>query len=254
MDSVLRQFSSRPRVALWVCLALIVALSIGSLTSTEQTGDSWLKGLLLALCAPSVALGEGDIGAVFVMWAAMSMAMMLPSAVPMLATYLDIAEAAKAKSIKVSSPFLLAGGYAAIWLAFAAVAATAQTLIASSASGAMAPWLAGVLFIAAGLYQFSSLKHACLAKCRQPMPYFLANWTERPMGVVRMGVEEGLNCLGCCWAVMTLAFAAGTMNFAWMAVIGTVMILEKVLPEPRALVAGTGFGLIGAGTVMIIAS
>lgn len=253
MDSVLRQFSSRPRVALWACLTLVVVLSIGSLFPVDQTAGGSLHALLVTLCTPSASADEGNVGTAFAMWAAMSMAMMLPSAIPMLATYLDIAEAAETKSIKVSSPFLLAGGYAAVWLTFAAIAAIVQTFIASPFAGAGSQWASGVLFIAAGLYQFSPLKHACLAKCRQPMPYFLANWTDRPAGVLRMGMEEGLNCLGCCWAVMALAFAAGAMNFAWMAVIAALMMLEKVLPQPRALVAGWGLGLIGSGAVMMIA-
>jgi predicted metal-binding membrane protein len=112
--------------------------------------------------------------------------------------------------------------------------------------------LAGALFIAAGLYQFTPLKHACLTKCRAPMPYFLSHWTERASGVFRMGVEQGLACLGCCWAVMLLAFIAGTMNLAWMTLVGVLMILEKTLPAPRPLVSGLGAGLAGAGIAMLV--
>src|SRR5205823_6648472 len=104
----------------------------------------------------------------------------------------------------------------------------------------------------AGVYQFTPLKHACLTKCRQPMPYFLSHWTERVSGVFGMGVELGLNCLGCCWAMMLLALVAGMMNPVWMALIGGLMILEKTLPQPRAIIAGLGAGLAAAGVAMLI--
>jgi predicted metal-binding membrane protein len=184
------------------------------------------------------------------MWAVMVMAMMLPQAAPMLAAYLDIAEAARAKSIAVASPFVLAGGYGAVWLAFSAIAASIEIF-----AGPVGDHLiAGLFFIAAGVYQFMPLKHACLTKCRQPMPYFLSRWTDTRIGAFGMGLELGLNCLGCCWAMMLLALVAGMMNPVWMALIGGLMILEKILPQPRAIIAGLGAGLAGAGVAMLIAN
>jgi predicted metal-binding membrane protein len=249
MQPVLRQISSRPRLALWACLVLLVALSFLSLAALSRGEGAWLPDSLRALCTPGLAAADARFCARFAMWAAMVLVMMLPSAAPMLSTYLDIAEAARTKAIAVASPFMLAGGYVAVWLAFAATAALAQAL----AGPVTDRRLAGLFFVIAGLYQFTSLKHACLAKCRHPMPYFLAHWTEHPAGVFRMGLEQGLNCLGCCWAIMLLAFIAGTMNIVWMALVGGAMILEKVMPDPRILIAGLGAGLTAAGFVMLIA-
>jgi predicted metal-binding membrane protein len=84
-----------------------------------------------------------------------------------------------------------------------------------------------------------------------PMPYFLAHWTDRMAGVFRMGVEQGIACFGCCWALMLLGFVAGLMNIAWMGAIGALMVLEKSLPQPKALSYGLGLGLIGAGLGML---
>jgi predicted metal-binding membrane protein len=250
MDAVLRQLSSRPRLILWVCLAALMGLSVGWLAAMAG-GVSSLPSILRTLCAP-VTAGESGFPAALAMWSAMILAMMLPVAFPMLSTYLDIAEAARAKSIAVVPPFVLVSGYLSAWLAFAVTATMVRTFAAPAAASAASPWLASGLFILAGLYQFSPLKQACLRKCRHPMPYFLANWTERSLGVFRMGLGQGMSCIGCCWAIMLLAFAAGTMNLAWMAFIGAMMILEKVLREPRALVSGLGLGLAGAGVMMLI--
>jgi predicted metal-binding membrane protein len=250
MDNVLRQFSSRPRIVLWASLAVLVGMSFVSLAASLLQEGSWLSGFLYSLCTPAA---PGGLATGMAMWSAMVLAMMLPSAVPMLSAYLDISEAARAKSIPVAPPLLLAGGYLVVWLIFAAAAALLQSLAGPAIAGMASGRGAGLLFIIAGLYQFTPLKHACLRQCRQPMPYFLANWTEAPLGVFRMGLEQGLLCLGCCWAMMVLAFAAGGMNLAWMAAIGIVMILEKVIPESKALVSGLGAGLAGAGLVLVIA-
>jgi predicted metal-binding membrane protein len=188
------------------------------------------------------------------MWIAMVLAMMLPTALPMLAVYVDIAAAAHDKRIAIASPFVLACGYIAVWLGFATIAALIQALvIAGNPAPLASPLAGGLLFIGAGFYQFLALKHACLTQCRQPMPYFLSHWTNRPLGIFRMGIEQGVHCLGCCWALMLLGFFAGAMNLVWMAAVGIVMILEKTLPDAHALTYGLGGGLIGAGIIMIFA-
>src|SRR5674536_190050 len=86
----------------------------------------------------------------------------------------------------------------------------------------------GAIFIGAGVYQFSALKHACLTQCQSPFPFFFANWANTPRGVFRLGVKQGLYCLGCCWAMMLVMFAVGVMNVIWMAALGMVMTFEKI--------------------------
>jgi predicted metal-binding membrane protein len=239
-DWVLRNFSEAPRGVLW--------LSLGTLTIA-----AWLflaaapEDVLAAICGPS-ARPPGAAPAIL-MWLAMALAMMLPVAAPMLSAYLDIAEAARAKSIAVVPAPVLAGGYAVVWIAFSLAAGTAQAFGGGLASN---PSIAGAILIGAGLYQFAPLKHACLAKCRRPMPFFMSRWSDRPFDVFRMGVEQGFSCLGCCWALMIVSFAAGAMNLAWMALLGVLMILERMLAEPRSLVAGAGIGLVVAGAILIL--
>jgi len=245
MDVILRHSTSRPRLFMALCLAAI--LSVSGLTLWMSTGAS-VAGWLSLLCAPQPGAGFAQVAA---LWLAMTLAMMIPSAAPMLSTYLDIAEAAEAKQMKIASPLWLAAGYGAVWIGFAAAASVAQwTALASGYAGELQGRFAGLALIGAGAYQFTGLKHACLSKCRAPMSYFMAQWSDRPLGVLRMGLDRGLNCFGCCWALMMLSFVAGLMNILWMGFIGAVMVLEKTLTEPKPLSYGLGAGLIGAGLLM----
>jgi predicted metal-binding membrane protein len=141
-----------------------------------------------------------------------------------------------------------------VWLAFAFAATALQAGLRWLGADLAAPPVAAALLAGAGAYQFSALKHACLAKCRRPLPYFMAHWTEKPWGVFCMGLRQGALCLGCCWALMLLALAAGFMNVAWMAAIGVLMALEKTLPAPKLLTQGLGFGLTAAAAAVLMSN
>jgi predicted metal-binding membrane protein len=169
----------------------------------------------------------------------------------MIVTYAEIADTAAAKGMPVVSPFIITLGYLAVWLGFSATAATAQLALVSVTSAgadsiAGVPVLTGILCLGAGLYQFSTLKHACLSRCQRPFTVLFARWQTRATGVFRLGVRQGLDCLGCCWALMALMLAAGTMNVLWMAALGAVMTIEK-LSRTATFSYAIGTVLIGAG-------
>jgi len=130
---------------------------------------------------------------VALMWGAMTLAMMLPSAAPMILTYAEIADMAARKGDRIVSPFVIASGYALVWLGFAAAAALAQvTLTRLALIEAASGLFSGAIFLGAGVYQFSALKHACLRQCRHPFPFFFANWATTPRAVFRLGVKQGV--------------------------------------------------------------
>jgi predicted metal-binding membrane protein len=192
----------------------------------------------IALMPDGTAWGASGLALVLLMWMAMALAMMLPSAGPMILTYAEIAETAARKGQRIVSPFVLAGGYAVVWFAFAVAAALAQFIFTCAAllNASMASASAlfsGAIFIGAGFYQFSALKHACLTQCRSPFPFFFTRWETKARGVFRLGVEQGVFCLGCCWAMMLVMFAVGVMNVVWMAALGVVMTVEKMLSGKR---------------------
>ena len=199
-----------------------------------------------ALCA--VEPGLAGAPAVFLMWAAMAAGMMAPTVAPALATYDDLRVAGAGTAAGFG---LLAAGYLAVWLGFAVLATGAQIVLAgaglltplgASASG----WLTALLLALAGLWQLSAVKAACLVRCRAPLPFFMAHWAEGPW---RMGLRLGLVCLGCCWALMALAFVGGTMNLAFMGGAMLLMTLEK-LPAGRPLTRPIGMALLIAAAAV----
>jgi predicted metal-binding membrane protein len=256
-----RDLSHLPRAASRLGAAFARPKVLAVICVVGLTGLGWLAlGLLFsgmgafeALCRPlaaSAAWSAGGFAIVALMWGAMTLAMMLPSAAPMIFTYAEIADTAARKGEPIVSPFMLAAGYTLVWLGFAAIATPAQFLFTRAAlldSGMQAAsgLFSGAIFIAAGAYQFSALKHACLRQCQSPFPFFFTNWATTPRGVFRLGIKQGLFCLGCCWAMMAVMFAVGVMNVIWMAALGIVMTVEKMLH-------GTRFSHV-IGVLMIVA-
>jgi predicted metal-binding membrane protein len=109
------------------------------------------------------------------------------------------------------------------------------------------PLFSAAIFLGAGAYQFTALKHACLTRCQRPFPFFFANWSTAPPAVFRLGARQGLDCLGCCWATMLVMFAVGVMNVLWMAGLGLAMTAEKLSATSRlSRVIGVVFLAIGA--------
>jgi predicted metal-binding membrane protein len=237
----------------WLYLALILAGMGGS-------SIGFGPGVLKVLCGP---LTDGSWSAAYIatigsMWAAMTLAMMLPSATPMILTYAGIADAAARQSNQIITPIALVGGYIAVWLAFSVAATLMQIIFVKAAllDASMASTdklFTGVIFVAAGFYQFSALKNACLTRCQQPFPFFFANWATTPDGVFRLGLKQGLYCLGCCWAMMLVMFAVGVMNVVWMAALGIIMTIEKMLTG-RRFTHVVGAALIAVGTGVVLAA
>ena len=248
---------ARPKALAIICVVALTMfgwLALGLMYS----GTGPLEAMCRALVANGAAWGASGFVIVASMWAAMTLAMMLPSAAPMILTYAEIADTAARKGERIVSPFVLTAGYALVWLGFAAIATVAQfafmrVALLDSGMQSASGLFSGTIFIVAGVYQFSALKHACLKQCQSPFPFFFANWTTTPRGVLRLGVEQGLYCLGCCWAMMLVMFAVGAMNVVWMAALGVVMTIEKIGTGKRFTYI-VGVALIVAGAVFIVSA
>jgi predicted metal-binding membrane protein len=245
---------ARPKAIAAICVVALAGLgwlALGLLYS----GMTPLEAICRGLTVSGAARGAGGFAIVSLMWGAMTLAMMLPSAAPMILTYAEIADTAARKGDRIVSPFVLAAGYMLVWLGFAAAATVAQYAFTraalldtgmQSASGLFS----GAIFIGAGVYQFSALKHACLTQCRSPFPFFFTHWATTPRGVFRLGFKQGLYCLGCCWAMMLVMFAVGVMNVLWMAALGMLMTFEKI-GSGRRFTHIVGVALIVAGVVFV---
>ena len=185
------------------------------------------------------------------MWWVMMVAMMLPAAAPVILLY---ARAGAAQGAAPAAPGWFLAGYLAVWGLFSFAAALMQDgqqrlgVLAPMTMDASAEWLAAAILIAAGLYQLSPLKEACLVRCRNPAAFLSRHYRPGRRGALRMGAIHGAFCLGCCWLLMALLFVGGVMNLAWIALLTLLVAAEKLLPGGRrvGLAAGLGFIVWGA--------
>jgi predicted metal-binding membrane protein len=194
---------------------------------------------------------------VFVMWAVMMVAMMLPSAAPVTLLVASIARKRAATGGKRGRPTpLFVAGYLSVWFAFAAAATllqwrleAAELVFDTMALASMAA--SGGVLIAAGIYQWTPLKQACLRRCRSPLEFLLFHFRDGARGALASGMRHGVFCLGCCWMLMALLFVGGVMNLAWIGGIALLVLIEKVLPWGGWMGRATGVLMVvwGAATL-----
>ncbi len=193
------------------------------------------------------------------MWIIMMVGMMVPSAAPMILIYAAIARKAARDGSPLAPTAVFAAGYIAMWSLFS-VAATAsqwaldQAALLSPMMVMTSPLLGAGLVCAAGVYQLTPIKNACLEHCRAPAMHISAHWRPGTAGAFRMGAEHGLYCLGCCWVLMGLLFFGGVMSLAWIAGLTGFVLLEKLIPLPSGGARVGGVLLIVAGVALGIAA
>lgn len=231
--------------------ALLYAMALGS-GAGAFGGSGAFADVLATLCAGPGAQGAGILG-LWTMWAVMGAAMMLPTLFPMLTTYRSFA--ARLGSAEAGWWGIVLG-YGTVWLGFAGLAALVQMALAKAGlvdrfGAATMVWFQGILLIVAGSYQLSQAKMTCQSACLSPMSYFLGRFRPGMVGGLRMGGEQGLWCVGCCWAIMALGFAGGVMNLAWMGLATLFMVLEK-LPQIGVLLRRpAGIVLVLSGLALL---
>ncbi len=201
--------------------------------------------------SPSIVTATG-------MWLLMMVAMMMPATLPWLVAMGTLSKPVSGGgSLPGASVALFAAGYFAVWLVFAVLGAALQLGLRGAgllgSEMALADPLGGLALAAAGLFQMSAIKAACLRHCRNPMSFFLSRWRNGPVGALGMGLSHGAFCLGCCWALMLLGFALGLMNLAWMAVLTVVVCIENLAPRGPAVSRALGVGLVLLGVLVVIA-
>lgn len=237
----------------WLVLFAVILLSWAVLFAMSVPADLrdgakiFGADFLSSLCTITPD-GAGFLRMVL-MWALMSGAMMAPTSLPAFATYDDLSHTALNASFG-----RLVSGYLVVWIGFSVLAAALQMglfrldLLSAYGDSRSKLLSAGLLF-AAGAYQFSAIKEACLSKCRMPMTFFMQYWAEGPL---RNGVRLGLVCLGCCWALMLLAFVGGVMNVAFMGLATVIMIFEKLPDLGRYITRPLGGVLLAGGVLQLV--
>lgn len=237
-----------PRLSDWAITRDRAILLAGA---TAITAVAWLYTVRMAAGVHHHA--TMDVGALFAMWAVMMVAMMLPSTLPFLFVFQAEQVRRRAQLAPITSTSFFVGGYFAVWIVFSGGCAALQQVLHSQAlllpmMSAASPLFAGAILFAAGVYQWTPMKNACLRHCRSPLTFLLSDWKEGATGAFRMGVDHGPFCVGCCWVLMLLRLAAGVMNLLWMASLTVLLLLEKAVPggEWTARICGALLALAGA--------
>jgi predicted metal-binding membrane protein len=225
-------------------------------------GIAWLAMMRLSM---GMAMPDGHVMAMrqdglslFAMWAVMMVAMMLPSTLPFVFAFSREQSRREAQKGTIVPTGFFVAGYVGVWVAFSAGCAALQQFL--HARALLSPMMVSTslffsacVLIGAGVYQWTPMKNACLHHCRTPFAFLLGRWREGESGAVRMGAEHGLICVGCCWMLMLLPFAAGVMDLRWMAGITVLLMLEKAAPggEWVSRIAGAALATAGTGVLWL---
>jgi predicted metal-binding membrane protein len=252
----------REQMLIGLGLAVITGLAWYYVLIGAGTGMSTIAMTTWQFPPPRPAtmmVGDWNAGywlTMLLMWWVMMIAMMIPSAAPMILLYARVFRHGQARGQIAASLVptgAFAAGYLVCWLGFSALATALQYTLEQAAlvhgmwMWSTSRWLTAGLFVAAGLFQLTPVKAACLEHCRAPAAFLSRHWRPGRLGAFRLGLVHGAYCLGCCWALMLLLFAAGIMNLVWIAGLAILVLLEKLAPFGANLAPLSAALLIGAG-------
>jgi predicted metal-binding membrane protein len=209
----------------------------------------------MAMITPAVWT-PGYAVLMFFMWWVMKVAMMLPSAAPMILLFATVNRKQRDTGHPYVATSIFAFGYLAAWAGFSLVAVILQW--GFERTGILSPMLVatnaifgGFLLLAAGVYQLTPIKHACLRHCRSPLAFLSTHWRRGARGALRMGLLHGAFCVGCCWFLMWLMFFGGVMILYWIAGLALFVLFEKTVPAGHWLGYATGVALLVWGAGML---
>lgn len=212
----------------------------------------------MAVAMPQMqSWGWVDLVLLFAMWTVMMVAMMVPTAAPMMLIFNKINRQRRERQQPFVPTAVFLAGYLLVWTGFSLLATLVQWGLHSAAL--LSPMmvststaLGGILLLTAGIFQWTPLKYTCLKHCRSPLSFLMTDWREGTRGALVMGLKHGSYCTGCCWSLMALLFVAGVMNLLWVATITAFVLMEKVVPRGDLVGRIAGGILVVAGLVMLI--
>ena len=191
----------------------------------------------------------GDPPTFLVAWVVMMAAMMLPSSAPMFLLFRLQASDGPGGELRTLA---FGAGYLLVWAVVGVIVLVAQRLLDAVVSPELRPFGVAAVLLAAGAYQFTPLKATCLRACQTPADFLVRHWRAGTLGALRLGIDHGLYCLGCCWALMAVLVAAGGMGLAWVALIALIVVVEKLVPRATHFSRAVGVAfLLGAVLVAL---
>ncbi len=273
VDATLEAVVRRERLVVGAALTAIVLLAWAYLLTGAGMGMSAFEMTRMAQLGTAGGTSEGGMAGMammapavwtpryavlmFFMWWIMMVAMMLSSAAPMILLFATVNRKQRDTGRPYVATSMFAVGYLAAWAGFSLVAVFLQW--GFERTGILSPMLVGtnvvfggVLLLAAGIYQLTPIKHACLRQCRTPLAFLSTRWRRGAGGAIGMGLEHGASCVGCCWFLMGLLFFGGVMNLYWIAGLALFVLLEKSVPAGHWLGYATGLALLAWGAGMLV--
>ena len=223
----------------------------GILLLVELTWAFVLGGAGMQEAGAMAGMAPPPLGGLVLMWWLMMIAMMLPPAAPAILLYAQVRNMRRGDGAIAKSWVFLAG-YLALWLLFSLVAAATQRLLTGPSMALDSAGARGALLLAAGVYQLSPLKSACLGECRSPAQFISRHWRPGWTGALRLGLLHGAYCVGCCWMLMALLFVGGTMNLAWIVALTLIVAIEKLAPGGAWIGRVAGGALIAWGGWLLL--
>jgi predicted metal-binding membrane protein len=257
IETLVEKTLRRDRLVTVSAIAIIAALAwvYTILLARQMNAHSAAMGDMAAMgmASPEPMWGAARFTFTFVMWAVMMVAMMLPSAGPLILLYARVGRSAATSGAVFAPTFWFGAGYLLAWAGFSLIATLAQyalsrAALVSSMAVLTAPWLSAAVLLAAGVYQWTPMKDACLSRCRAPLSFIQAHggFKGQAMLSLRIGLLHGLYCIGCCWLLMTLLFVGGVMNLLWIAALAILVLLEKAVPNGVWVARTAGLAFIAA--------
>ncbi len=223
----------------WVYLVIMARqMAVGDMTLMGMGASSAMPGsdMMAAMTMSQMPWSLVTFLLMFIMWSVMMIGMMIPSAAPMILLFARIQRRKLADQAPTARIAAFTAGYLLIWTLFSLIATGLQWVLTelrllSPMMESTSQFLAVGVLLAAGIYQLTPLKMACLRRCQSPIGFLTSHWKDGALGSLKMGIEHGIFCLGCCWLLMALLFVGGVMNLTWVAIIATFVLLEKVVSK-----------------------
>jgi predicted metal-binding membrane protein len=240
-----------------IVLAALIAVTVLAWSDVLHLANAMAGMDMDASGLMSPVFGQWTVGhflTLLAMWTVMMIGMMTPSVAPMILLYVQVARH-NAAALPFASAMWFTAGYLMAWAGFSLLATAAQwgleqLALLSPMMTSTSRIFGGLLLIAAGVYQWLPIKYSCLARCRAPLSFVMEHggFQAHAIGSVRLGLQHGLYCIGCCWALMALLFAGGVMNLLWIAALMVFVLLEKLIPGWRYFAWASGLAAVGLGS------
>jgi predicted metal-binding membrane protein len=245
----------RDNLSVFLGLVLLAVIAWAYILHLSAMSSESMDSMVSDVAMPQMNQWDTkDVTAIAIMWSVMMIAMMLPSATPMILIFSTVNKKRQLSGNPFEPTWIFLSGYLLVWIGFSLIAAGSQwslhnLSLISPGMKIINPLVSGIVLIAAGIYQLTPIKDVCLKNCHSPLDFIMGKWQDGKLGALFMGLQHGKYCVGCCWAFMILLFVGGVMNLLWVSIIAIFVFIEKVASHRLSKVSGLLLVVWGTGLI-----